>query len=479
MKRYKRILCFLCLVLTDLSALLVSFLTAYLLRSRLLLPIIPHFREIKPLPLMVQLENGFFYGALIIIFVFLYEKLYSRRLSFWEETKALLKGITVSFILIVILVFVSRQYTQYSRAVIVLAWLSGIFVFPLFRAGVKKILASLNLWKKNVLILGTNETSGMVADGIRKNIQMGYEISGFLTEDGETRGQTFAGKPVLGTLEDVESVSRRLDIKDIFLVLPDFSQTRLTGVLERCEKFAETIRIIPNIGSLFTIGVQVDNIGDVLSLSVARNLVKPWNKLLKAVFEYVIVTILTIILIPLFLLIGLAIVLDSKGPVIFAQKRLGKGRSVFRFYKFRSMYVDNERRLEQYLRRNPEARKEWEEYQKLKNDDPRVTRAGRVIRKYSLDELPQIFNILKGDMSLIGPRPYMPRELEKIGKSYSIITRVKPGLTGLWQVRGRNLLPFKGRLLLDEYYVRNWSLWLDIVILLQTVRVWAKGEGAY
>ena len=125
------------------------------------------------------------------------------------------------------------------------------------------------------------------------------------------------------------------------------------------------------------------------------------------------------------------------------------------------------------------AKDEWKKYQKIKKDDPRVTRVGKFIRKFSLDELPQLINILKGDMNLVGPRPYMPREKEDIGRSFPIISRVKPGMTGLWQVRGRNVLSFKDRLVLDEFYIRNWSLWLDIVILFKTVKVLITQEGAY
>ena len=143
------------------------------------------------------------------------------------------------------------------------------------------------------------------------------------------------------------------------------------------------------------------------------------------------------------------------------------------------MYVDGDLRLNKYLKENLQAKNEWKKYLKIKKNDPRVTRVGKFIRKYSLDELPQFINIIKGDMSLVGPRPYMPRETEKIGKSYEIISRVKPGITGLWQVRGRNILPFKERILLDEYYIRNWSLWLDIVILIKTMRVLITREGAY
>jgi undecaprenyl-phosphate galactose phosphotransferase len=143
------------------------------------------------------------------------------------------------------------------------------------------------------------------------------------------------------------------------------------------------------------------------------------------------------------------------------------------------MYVDGDARLEKYFADNAEAKEDWKRFLKIRKNDPRVTRVGRFIRKYSLDELPQLINVLRGEMSLVGPRPYMPRERDEIGKSFPIISRVKPGITGLWQVRGRNILTFKERLTLDEYYIRNWSLWMDIVIFLRTLKVMVTGEGAY
>jgi undecaprenyl-phosphate galactose phosphotransferase len=158
---------------------------------------------------------------------------------------------------------------------------------------------------------------------------------------------------------------------------------------------------------------------------------------------------------------------------------MGRRGKVFRLFKFRSMYIDAETRLTEFLKSNPSARAEWEEYQKIKAGDPRVTRVGRFIRKTSLDELPQLLNVLKGDMSLVGPRPYLPREMMEIGKSYALISRVKPGLTGLWQTSGRNLLSFRERLLLDEHYIRNWTLWSDIAILIRTARALVRREGAF
>ena len=226
-------------------------------------------------------------------------------------------------------------------------------------------------------------------------------------------------------------------------------------------------------------GVEIENFGDILSLSIARNLVKPWNISIKYIFELIVASILSILLLPVFLIIALAIKIDSPGPVLFIQDRLGERNKVFRLFKFRSMYIDGDERLEKYLKENPKVQKEWDTYQKIKDNDPRVTRIGKIIRKFSLDELPQFINFFKRDMNLVGPRPYLPREIKNIGKSYQIISRVKPSITGLWQVRGRNLLSFRERLLLDEYYIRNWSLWLDIVILLKTVKVLATREGAY
>jgi len=210
-----------------------------------------------------------------------------------------------------------------------------------------------------------------------------------------------------------------------------------------------------------------------------RNLFKPLNIVVKTVFEYLLVIIISPLLIPVFLVASLAVKADSKGTVFFIQKRLGKRGQVFSILKFRSMYTDADQRLEKYLEENRQAREEWDRYQKLKASDPRVTRVGKFIRRWSLDELPQLLNVLNGDMSLVGPRPYLPRERQEMGKSYDIISRVKPGMTGFWQVRGRSLLPFQERLLLDEYYIRNWSLWLDIVILFKTAKAWLRKEGAY
>jgi undecaprenyl-phosphate galactose phosphotransferase len=280
-------------------------------------------------------------------------------------------------------------------------------------------------------------------------------------------------------VSQVQEISKKSGVQDIAIALPDIAQNKLRELVEMCEAGASTIRVVPKIGSLFALGVEIESFGDVLSLSVARNLVKPWNLFLKRSLELICTLLLFVIFLPLLFIIGLAIIIDTPGPLIFVHERLGRKNRTFRFLKFRSMYVDGDLKLNQFLKENSLAKEEWKKYRKIKQNDPRVTRVGKFIRKYSLDELPQLINVIKGDMNLVGPRPYMPREKKDIGKSYPIISRVRPGITGLWQVRGRNILPFEERLLLDEYYIRNWSLWLDIVILFKTLKVFFTREGAY
>jgi undecaprenyl-phosphate galactose phosphotransferase len=165
--------------------------------------------------------------------------------------------------------------------------------------------------------------------------------------------------------------------------------------------------------------------------------------------------------------------------VFFRQERMGRGRRLFRCVKFRTMYVDGDARLHAHLRARPERRAEWERFRKLKSFDPRVTRVGRVLRRLSIDELPQLINVWRNEMSLVGPRPYLPVEAERMGDFRETVLKAPPGITGLWQVSGRNDLTFEQRLRLDEYYVRNWSLWMDVVVLLKTVTAVLRRHGAY
>ncbi|GAG97816.1 unnamed protein product, partial [marine sediment metagenome] len=225
----------------------------------------------------------------------------------------------------------------------------------------------LNLSKKKIIILGTNGVARLAAKEIKKNDMLGYEIAGYLTNEKKKIGKKLGEFKVIGEIKKFKDVSNELGIKDVIIALPKISQKKMIEVIEECEKSAETIRIIPNLGNLFTMGVEIDSFGDVLSLSVPRNLIKPWNIFVKYVFELIFVSMLSIILLPIFLIIALAIKLESPGPILYVQKRLGKQNKAFKFFKFRSMYIEGDSKLEEFLRINPKIRKEWEKFQKIKD----------------------------------------------------------------------------------------------------------------
>ena len=218
---------------------------------------------------------------------------------------------------------------------------------------------------------------------------------------------------------------------------------------------------------------------NLIVLSVKNNLSRWYNQFVKRVFDLVVSVIGTLLISPFLLVIAILIKATSPGPAIYAHMRLGRHGKMFPCYKFRSMVKDADKKLAAYLASNPSAKAEWEREQKLKND-PRVTRVGMFLRKTSLDELPQLFNVIIGDMSLVGPRPITRSEVCKYGTYFSDYEMVRPGMTGLWQTSGRSDTSYDRRVRLDAWYVRNWNLWLDISMLVKTVRVLlSKDSGAY
>lgn len=218
---------------------------------------------------------------------------------------------------------------------------------------------------------------------------------------------------------------------------------------------------------------------DLIPLTAGHTgLLRPGAGTVKRALDVVVAVGLALVFLPVGLLIALAILLDSPGPVFFGHTRVGKGRRPFRLWKFRSMVKDADTRLAEFLERNPARAREWALAHKLRND-PRVTRVGRLLRKTSLDELPQLWNVLRGDMSMVGPRPVIAEESSRYGASFGLYTRVLPGLTGLWQVSGRNDTNYSRRVELDCSYIRNWTLLLDLKILFRTVGVVLHGRGAY
>ena len=418
------------------------------------------------------------YFLLPWMIAFIETGLYTGRVLFWEEARRTLRACTVAA-LFAALVALATQSTRLSRLVLVGTWLATVFLLPIVRHHAKRLLAALGLWRQRVLILGAGETGGDVCERIQKNPVLGYHAVAFVDDAADRMPQGKCGLPVVGPLADVARFVREFRIGEVLVALPRLPHERLLKMITACEGYVTSIRLVPDMFGLATVGVETEDLDGVLVLHMRWNLARSWNLAVKRVFDLVVGAALSVVSLPVVLLAALAIRLDSPGPVLFRQGRLGRGWATFSCLKFRTMYVDAAERLERHLAADPVAREEWEQYAKLRSHDPRVTPVGRFLRRLSLDELPQLLNVLRGEMSLVGPRPYLPRERERMADLGDTIVKAPPGITGLWQVSGRSDLTFQQRLRLDEYYVRNWSLWLDVIVMMKTAGVLARGRGAY
>jgi len=473
----KKIISLSFLILSDFIAIFVCFWLAYFIRSEILPNLFSVFKKVHPQVWPNFLNN--FYVASFWIIIFAYERLYTKRFPFWGEVKILMKSSSISFSFILITIFITRAHQQFSRPIVIIAWLLSLILFPLFRYITKSHLVKWNLWKKKLIILGVHHTSLLVLENIEKNKTMGYEVLGLLDDDPSKIGKKFQGVKVLGPLSELENITKTLKSNDIMIATPHLPRKKLKELLSKCENISDSMWLIPRSGDFITEGVEIEVLGEVLTLSIKKNLAKPWNIFMKSAFEKCLTLVALIVLSPLFILISIAIKLNSKGPIFYTQKRLGQNKRMFNIIKFRSMYLDSDEKLYEYLDKHPEKKQEWEKFKKLKDYDPRVTKVGNIIRKFSMDELPQFFNILQGKMSLVGPRPYLMDELEGKDSFIGVISKVRPGITGLWQISGRSEIPFEQRNSIDEYYIRNWSLWLDITILLKSLKVLFSSKGAY
>jgi Undecaprenyl-phosphate galactose phosphotransferase WbaP len=284
--------------------------------------------------------------------------------------------------------------------------------------------------------------------------------------------------PVLGGIAAAEEFAKREGITRAIVAMPDSAPGEILSLLDTYGKTFSRVFMVPGLSGLSSIGVEIRDVSRMLALELRKSLLMAGPRAAKRCLDLILSFAALVCLAPVFLIVAALIRIESRGPALYRQSRIGVRREQFYVWKFRSMAVGADQVLQDYLAANPAMRAEWERDQKLRND-PRITRIGRFLRKTSLDELPQLINVLRGEMSLVGPRPIVAGEIEKYGESFALYTQVIPGLTGLWQVSGRNLTTYGERVELDNYYVRNWSPWLDIYLLARTVKVVVTGYGAY
>ncbi len=390
-----------------------------------------------------------FYPIYIIpILLFTYEGIYSYRYDFWHESRLILKAIILSAILIFAYLAMTKSIENYSRVVIGFSFLLIAILMPLSKNISKKILHKLGLWQKKAKIYGNDP---FLTKEIYGNPYLGY----VKPKPNEEPSTVFINskKSDLATLKKIISSQIQNSHEVIFIPLMD--------------DYDLTHSHIYDLSNTRT------------NLIVFQNRLKSRSRtLFKNVSDFSLSLIMFPLLIPIMLFIAYKIKRDNPSEkILFKQKRLGKNGKAFSCYKFQTMHENSDDILQKYLNNHPEEVNYYQTFHKYKND-PRVTKVGHFLRRTSLDELPQIFNVFRGDMSFIGPRPYMLNEEEKIGIDIEIILSVNPGITGLWQVSGRSDVDFFSRVELDVWYIRNWNLWMDLVILIKTIKTVLLKDGA-
>jgi len=327
------------------------------------------------------------------------------------------------------------------------------------------------------VIYGSGTTGKLVADCLFGSKRSGY-VPVLILDDNPDGIDEYRGIPVIHDTSIGPEIVKRYRIKMAIMTMSDPDNQKLKHIMGRSVSAFRYSAIIPDFSSAANIWMSIRDFGGVLGLATNNNLKMSWNLEIKRIMDILIVSIVGALLLPIFLLIALLVKLSSPGPVLYRHKRLGKNGKYFYAYKFRSMVIDAQERLQKLLESDDEAKTEWDKSHKLAND-PRITGIGRFLRRTSIDEFPQFINILKGEMSLSGPRPVTEPELEKYGENARRVLAVKPGLTGLWQVSGRSDTDYADRISYDLYYIQSWSVWLDLWILYRTPAVIIKGKGAY
>lgn len=432
----------------------------------------------QPIP---PIYNTYAILAPLVVLVNALSGLYTHNLSEVEEFRRLSKATTLYFVFASALLYLSKEGAIVSRLAIFYAWVICLALVPILRESIRSVLVKMGYWGEPVVIFGNGRLGNEVSAHLRANPKMGYNPVGVVDRRKVTRDD--CGDDHI--IHDAEVFSQRNTIPDwmqgvrtAFIVTPETSDNMREMLIgKQTIRFEQIImvRSSERVGSLW---VQPIDIGGILGLEVGQNLLNRNQLAIKRILDLTLIVIFLPLLLVVFALVSLLIKLDSRGSIFYHQSRIGYGGKPFKFWKFRSMYDGADKVLEDYLASNPDRKTEYDKNHKLKND-PRITHVGKIIRKLSIDELPQLFNVIKGEMSLVGPRPFMSNEINFYEKCFSLYTYVLPGVTGLWQISGRSNVTYTTRVSLDEYYLRNWSIWLDLHILVKTIGVVLRGRGSY
>lgn len=437
-------------------------------------------------PKMVAPENWVPYAVfvpvalvltLVLLTMFALEGVYHQRpgRSWLDEVYAVFSGAATGIVLMMAVTYVIRFY--YSRFIFLMVGAVAVVLLSLERLLLRVVRAELRKrgqGVRRVIIVGAGEVGRSVMRSIVAHPELGYRVIGFV-DDNPDKGRTDIGRfKALGGLENLPRIVSQEVASEVIVTLPWMYHRKILSIVHQCERHDVRARIVPDLFQLSLNQVDMEDLGGIPLLSLRETRAGGWLWWVKRALDFAAALVGLVALSPLVFVIALAIKLDSPGPVIFSQTRIGKGGRSFTCYKFRTMRIGAEQEKAKLADLNESQGALF----KIKND-PRKTRMGKLLRRISLDELPQLYNILKGDMSLVGPRPPLPEEVSQYMEWHKKRLETWPGLTGLPQVSGRSNLTFDEMCLLDIYYIENWSPALDTKIVLRTIPKVILGEGAY
>jgi Undecaprenyl-phosphate galactose phosphotransferase WbaP len=466
-----------CLVSADAAA---FFTAAILFRFGRPVPLLYFYHSLLPLDSPIDLY--FVLGFLFVIVRFVVGD-YSRRQLFWDgarlTTISLL--ITASPSMMLLIFAPIANYSVYAE---LCSWTFVIVAVPVFRQGARWLMNRLSVWQLQTALIGDGPNALEAFDAFSKSLALGFDVRFLITlGDMHEDEEDFSGVTRIG-LRDPSNIARRLveaGCLQVVVATEEQLDDGTDGLIQRLLASGLSVAIIPPLKRLPLLGLSTNYFfgRDLLLLQVRNNLSRLPSRAFKRLMDFLGSIVLLLLLLPFFAIIALAVKRCDGGPVFFVQRRVGRNGEEFDCVKFRTMALDAEDQLSRWKQEKSPYYEEYVRSNFKLRDDPRVTRVGRFLRRTSLDELPQLINVVSGEMSLVGPRPLLSREIGEYGVTFKLYQQVHPGMTGLWQISGRSHTTFADRVASDDWYIKNWSFWYDIVILLQTAWVLAKRDGAY
>lgn len=471
----ERLLLLVALTFIDLAMVLIGFRLAFTVRFELGLAWF-----YQPLDLPLEFYQGLTlllspFWLLVFRLFGLYD--FKHLFSGMREYALVFNACTLGMMLLILLIFFGEETV--ARGWVAVSWLSVTFAVLVGRFAFRRLiqyLRSRGRFVTAVIVVGANEDGRAIARQLQANPKAGLWIAGFVDDKAEPGTELLPDIPVLGSVDSIELILRDYGIQEVIIASTALPRDKLLLLFQLfgAAKSEVNLRLSSGLYELLTTGVEVQEIGNVPLLSVNKVRLTGAEVVLKTLLDIMVSMAILLVLWPVMLAIAIAIKLDSRGPVLYRRNVVGVGGKPFDAFKFRTMYTDADERLA----RDPDLRRQFEKNHKLK-DDPRVTRVGRFLRRTSLDELPQLFNVLLRQMSLVGPRMITREERSRYGKWDMNLATVKPGITGLWQVSGRSDVSYEERVMLDMHYIRNYTIWLDLHLMWQTIPAVLQKRGAY